>query len=242
VKTNRTTAFTVAGVAALAAIATLVFGTAAPEAEAADHIDAPTASAEPTADITDLLAWMTEDASRVNLVANVMPFAETGATFPTSVQYAFHVASGAGLDGLDDRVDVICQFYDVDRIECWAGDAYVEGDPTDPAGIVSDDGALRVFAGLRDDPFFFEFDGFTATVNTVVAAAPDLAFDDAGCPAVDAETSAALVGQLQSGTDGAPASDTFGGQNVLSLVVQVDADVVAPGGDLLAVWASTHAE
>src|SRR5690606_15046972 len=135
---------------------------------------------------------------------------------------------------------VICQFYDTDKIECWAGDEYVEGDPSDPAGITSESGDLRVFAGLRNDPFFMEFEGFTETVKAVVAAAPNLDFDAEGCPDVDAATSAALVGQLQSGANGAPASDTFAGANVLALVVQVDKSLVTAGGPLLGVWASTH--
>jgi hypothetical protein len=57
---------------------------------------------------------------------------------------------------------ITCTFVDATNIECWAGDDYVVGDPNDPAGIVSDNGGLRVFAGLRDDLFFLEYDGFLA--------------------------------------------------------------------------------
>lgn len=211
-----------------------------PDASAADHIDGPSAQIDPAADISDVFAWMNADASRLNLVANVFYSAGPTAAFSPALQYAFHIGSGAAFGDVADEALVLCQFYDTDRIECWAGDDYVTGDPSDPAGLVSESGGLRVFAGLRDDPFFMEFDGFNETVATVVAAAPSLSFVD-GCPTLDSETQGALVAQLQSNAEGAPASDTFAGSNVLSLVVQVDPAVLNLNGPVLAVWASTHA-
>jgi hypothetical protein len=213
----------------------------ASSAFAADHLDSPAASAEPTADITDVYAWMTSDAERVNLVLNVAPDAGDSMSFPTSTVYAFHVNSSEGYGMAQTETLVRCKFYDENAIECWAGDEYVVGDPSNPAGITSTSGALRVFAGLRNDPFYFELVGFNETVAAVRAAASSLTFDDDGCPTLDDATSTALVTQLQRGMDGAPASDTFAGQNVLSLVVQLDKDVVTTGGDVLGVWASTHA-
>ena len=160
--------------------------------------------------------------------------------FPSSTQYVFHVGSTGAYGTPTTETEVQCQFSDPASIECWAGGEYVSGDPSDPAGIRSESGALRVFAGPRNDPFFMEFTGFTNAVSLVTGAAGSLTFDEAGCPAVDAATSGAIVGMLQSGADGAPASDTFAGANVLALVVQVDPALVTPGGPLVAVWASTH--
>ena len=207
---------------------------------AADHIDSPAATAEPTADITDLFAWMSPDAQHLNLVLGTSAFATGDAVFSDAVQYAFHVNSSMGYGEAQTETIVLCQFYDVNAIECWAGDEYAAGDPRDPAGIASKSGKLRIYADLRNDPFFFEFNGFTQTVQTVIDAAASLVFDDEGCPQLDEATSNALVGSLQTGLDGAPASDTFAGQNVLALVVQVDKSVVDAGGPLLGVWASTH--
>lgn len=208
---------------------------------AADHIDSPAATAEPAADISDLYAWMTPDASKVNLVLNVSPFAGADSSFSDAAVYAFHVNSSAGYGMDQTETLILCKFADAAIIECWAGDEYVTGDPSSLEGITSEGGGLKVFAGLRNDPFFMEFTGFTNAVATATGAAPGLVFDEAGCPAVDEATSAALVGLLTSGTDGAPASDTFAGSNVLSLVVQVDKSVLTGGGPLLGVWASTHA-
>ena len=222
------------GAAALACASTAV-----PDAHAADHIDSPAAVAEPAADISDLYAWTNADADKLNLIMNVFPFAGEDSAFSTAVQYAFHVNSSAGFGEAQSETLVLCQWYAADGIECWAGDEYVAGDPSDPAGLVSDSGKLRVFAGRRNDPFFFELTGFNETVKAVIAAG-QLPADDEGCPTLDADTQSALVGQLQSGADGAEASDTLAGASILSLAVQVDTDVVDAGGPVLGVWASTH--
>ncbi len=228
------------GAAALA----VFFGARSHSASAADHLDSATVTAEPTADLTDLFAWTNEDADKVNLVLNVSPNAGEDAAFPTSVQYVFHVASRAAYGDEDgSETKVICQFYNAENIECWAGDEYVTGNPSSEAGITSESGKLRVFAGLRNDPFFFELAGFNLAVSTAVAAVEGgLDVDPAGCPAVDEATSGVLVGMLQ-GQDAegnGEATDFFAGHNVLSLAIQIDRDVVNSDGDLLAVWASTH--
>ena len=209
-------------------------------AHAADHIDSPAATAEPTADLTDLFAWTTPEADKLNLVLNVHPFAGPDSAFSDAVQYVFHINSSQGYWEAKTETLVICQFPEPSRIECWVGSDYVTGDPSGAEGLTDESGSIRIFAGPRNDPFFMEFTGFTNTVNAVVNAAGGLDFDEAGCPALDAATSGKLVGMLQSGVDGAPASDTFAGASVLSLVVQVDADKISPGGPVVGVWASTH--
>ena len=67
-----------------------------------------------------------------------------------------------------------------------------------------------------------------------------LTFDDAGCPAVDAATSQALVQQLQTEPDGSPATDEFKGANGLGLVLSVDKSLLTANGPILAVWGSTN--
>ena len=206
---------------------------------AADHIDSPGATADPTADITDIYAWMNDDTSKLNLVMNVTPFATADSAFSDAVVYAFHVNSAAGFGAAEQtETMILCKFADAATVECWAGSEYVTGDPSDTAGITSESGNLRVFAGLRNDPFFMEFTGFTTAVETVVGAAGGLTFDDAGCPDVGEDTAGAIVGLLGGGEEGP--SDTFAGANVLSIVIQVDKSVVNAGGPILSVWGSTH--
>ena len=214
---------------------------------AADHLDSPTArtSNEPTADITDLYAWMTSDATKLNVVAAVNAGAGPDATFSDAVVYQFAVSSSGAFGSPQESTLITCKFIDGTNIECWAGDDYVVGNPSDPAGIVSDNGGMRVFAGLRNDPFFLEYQGFlnaVALANSAVAA-DAVAFDpdDKGCPSLTGEQRAALIGALQSGNDGARASDTFAGQNVLALVIQIDKTIVNSGGPVLGVSVSTYA-
>ncbi len=207
---------------------------------AADHIDAPSVVADPAADVTDLFAWMTPDANSLNLIMDSVPFAGSDAKFSNAVQYVFHVNSSEAYGQPQTETLVLCQFDEAQTIECWAGDEYVTGDASSTSGIQSESGRLKVFAGLRNDPFFMEFTGFAETVKAVIAAAPSLIPDMQGCPALDADTSNALVGQLQSGMNGAPASDTFAGTNVLALVIQLDKTVVNTNGPILSVWASTN--
>ena len=69
-----------------------------------------------------------------------------------------------------------------------------------------------------------------------------VAFDEAneGCPSLTDEQAALLVGQLQHGNNGADPSNTFAGQNVLALVIQIDKSIVDSGGPLLGVSVSTY--
>jgi hypothetical protein len=216
-------------------------------AYAADHLDSPTAlsTREPTADITDLYAWMTSDATKLNLVAAVNADAGDDATFSDAVVYQFAVSSSPSFGTPQDSTLITCKFIDGVNVECWAGNDYVVGDPSNPDGIVSDNGGMRVFAGLRDDPFFLEYDGFLNAVNAANSevAAGNVVFDPAnkGCPSLSEGQQTALIGALQSGKDGARPRNTFAGQKVLALVIQVDKTIVDSGGPVLGVSVSTYA-
>ncbi|MFK7928679.1 MAG: DUF4331 family protein [Myxococcota bacterium] len=209
---------------------------AAGTAMAADHIDGPTAAAEPTADIADLFAWTSSDASKLNLALTVAPL-DSAASFGTAITYVFTVNSSAGYGMAATEAKVMCEFYDENMIECWGPNgAYLEGDASSTSGLSSADGKLKVFAGERNDPFFMEFTGFTDAIGAVVAAGVT---PNGTCPAVTPEISGALVGLL---TGGGAATDTFAGTNVLGLVVQVDKSLVNSGGPILGVHATTHAK
>jgi hypothetical protein len=226
-------------------VAVLALTTLAGAARAADHRDGPGVRADPAADINDVFAWMAPDAGRVYMAMTVFPFAAEGARFSDSAQYLFHTASGPAFGRASaNEVLVACVFDNGDpqRIACRVGgtDTIATGVASDPAGIVSSDGRLRVYAGLRNDPFFFNLNGFSRTARLVVDAAPSLSFDPAGCPAVDAATSQALVNQLQSEPDGAPATDEFLGAETLAIVVSVDKTLLTADGPILAVWGSTN--
>lgn len=208
---------------------------------AADHQDGAAVLTDPSTDINDVFAWTSPDGSKLNLVMDVFPAATTAAKFSNVAQYVFHTTSSAGY-GMPAATseDILCTFDTAQAISCWGGGEYVHGDASNPAGITSAGGKLRVFAGLRDDPFFFNLDGFKATAAAVHGAAGALTFDAAGCPALDANTSNALVTQLRSAPGGGAPSDHFKGLNTLAIVVQIDRTLVTKGGSTVGVWASTN--
>ena len=226
----------------VAAVAAMVLAFGGGLALAADHIDGPQASADPAADITDALAWMTPDASKVILVMNLTRNADVGSQFSDSVQYVFHTTSSASYGGAKSAdVPVICQFDAQQQVQCWAaGGSYVTGDASGLSGITSGDGKLRVFTGLRNDPFFFNLAGFRETARIVTGAASSLTFDAAGCPALDSATSTALVTQLQTAPGGGPAPDSFANFNVISIVAEVDKSLVTTNGPIVSVAAATY--
>jgi hypothetical protein len=209
---------------------------------AADHNDAPAAMANKDADIADVFAWTDAGGQKVNLVLTTFP-AATATTKPSdAVLYVFHLTSKQTFSATaSTEVRIICGFDAQQAISCWAGDSeYVTGNANTAQGITSASGKLRVFAGVRNDPFFFNLAGFRKAVTTVKGAAPSLSFDPAGCPQLDQATSTTLVTQLQRDENGGTAKDNFAGQNIFAIVVQVDKALVTPGGPILGVWGSTH--
>jgi hypothetical protein len=219
--------------------------------QAADHLDSPGAVANPMADITDVYAWNTADAMKVNLVMAVSPGDPGTRHFDNTVQYVFHVSSAASIaDTNRTETKVICTFESDTDAQCWIGDKdYVHGDPSGASGMSSEDGKVKVWAGRRADPFFFNLNGFTDTVATVEGAAGGLTFDAAGCPTIDAGTGLLLRNTLQEGPRGAnshppcsgSSTNCFQDLDVMAIVLQVDKTLLNDGTNkVLAVWGSTH--
>jgi hypothetical protein len=220
----------------------------APALFAADHADGPAASADPAADITDIFAWTAPDGQHLNLVMDVFPSATATSKFSNAAQYVFHTASSAAFgQAATSTEDIVCTFDATQKISCWAGSEYLNGDASSTAGIASASGKLRAFAGLRDDPFFFNLDGFKDAVADVQASAATLPPPDAaGCfdlgdPGTTGTAAHALVADLTHTAHGTAAPvDHFVGTNVLAIVLQVDLSVVNKGGSVVSVWGSTN--
>ena len=141
------------------------------KSHAADHLDSPTVkmAANQMADINDVYAWMTSDGAKVNLAMTVSP-ADMGVNTsdPRSSTCGMSAATPArsnavafGTPGTESRV--ICTFASNTSAECWVVQGttvkdYVKGDPS--TAMTSADGKMKVFAGRRSDPFFFNLAGF----------------------------------------------------------------------------------
>lgn len=216
-----------------------------PSAFAADHLDGPKVKMDPATDITDVYAWSEGD--KLLLVLNVSPLATADSKFSDAVHYALHVESSDEYGKPGTKKDIVCAFDAAQAIQCWLGDPggnvddSVKGDASATAGLASESGKLKVFAGLRADPFYFNLKGFQDTVATVKSVAGMLTFDGAGCPELDANTATTLIGMLQGTNMGAGAAENFFATvNVLSIVLEVDKSLVNGGGSIVSVWGSTH--
>jgi len=273
---KRSSFLTVAGFLALSSFAT-------PVSRAADHRDWPNYQADITSDITDVYSWMSADGSTAYLVMDLQG-ADTGATASTqysnAVQYVFHVNSSAtytpGTIGTHADT-IICKFGtgSPQTYQCWGPSVgvstveYVTDSVGNTAGKSSASGNMKVYAGYRQDPFFFNIRGFLQLAGTVNGAAGGLTFDNAKCPTINAATSKVLVGELSCNGSYTAANtppcaaaaagvDDFGpnGQslltnsgmtsgsttngNVLSIVVAINKSLLTAGGNIVSVWASTN--
>ena len=226
-----------------------------PTAMAADHADGPQATSNSALDITDVLAWTDSGGGKVNLIMDVVPQAnKTTSTFSNAGKYVFHLTSWTALAGAPaDSSEIICTFdgSTPQKVSCWlvangATTDYASGDATALTGMASVNGNFTVFTGPRQDPFFFNLDGFKATIQDVVNAVPALmdagAFNSFGCPSLDSATVTALNTQLSTDPNtGGPANDHFAGFDVLSIVIQLKTSAVtSTGHTVLSVWGSTN--
>jgi hypothetical protein len=203
---------------------------------AADHADGPAASAEPTADIDDVYAWMSADTADLNLVMTIGRNVPANFRLSDRVQYVFHTSSRQSFGAQPGaEYNIICEPQTDGRIRCWAGtDAFVEGDASIATGLDSSDARLKVFAGVRNDPFYFNLTGFNTVARTVGTVGGSLTFDAAGCPRLDAATASSLVTTLRTGRD------DFLGFEAFALVVSIDKTLVTRNGSIVSVWGSTH--
>ena len=207
------------------------------ESHASDHLDSPSVIANPQADIGDLFAWTSYDARRLNLVMTIV-----GKSFSDRIQYTFHIDSGHKFGKTTDTTLIVCKFPNPGVTECNVGAAdSASGDASHIEGIRGRHGRFRVFAGLRDDPFFNNVKGTRAAYQVAATALHNGApVDAAGCPSFDSATSAEIYKQW-SHTDSGPATNFLAGWTSSAIVISVDLPLVTHGGKMAAVWATTSA-
>jgi hypothetical protein len=220
-------------VTALLAGVILVAG--AGTSRASDHLDTPTVIANPQADIGDVYAWTSANGRQLNLIMDIV-----GRTFSDKLQYVFHIDSGREFGKTTATTPVVCRFPAPSTVECRVADVdYASGDASGPEGLQGRKHRFRVFAGLRDDPFFNNVKGTRAAYQAAIAAMKNGAgIDAAGCPSFDQATSRAISYQWRH-TDGGPPTNLLAGWTASSIVIAIDLDVVTKGGKILAVWSTT---
>jgi len=189
------------------------------EVTAADHVDSPQSEADPAADIADLYAWHADGQLYAIITFAGLTAGGGDATYDPDVLYTLHI------DDDDDREadhEIYVRFGQnlaeewgvrVDNLPGEAG--HFEG-PVGEAVVGKAGGQVQ--AGLFDDPFFFDLDGFQETIMNITTNGPDsygnLAFDST--------------------------NDAFAGTNVTAIVLDMPYAAADVDGDgQVQVWATT---
>lgn len=203
---------------------------------AADHIDAPAVTGAGSTslgnDITDIYAFQSPaDNSKMVFVMNTQGLLSPGATatasFPSNVMYEFNIDNTG--DNIEDLV-IQCLVQN-GKIRVYGPVApgtsgttstvqtsgpMIEASVTSYGAsspmIGSGSNGIKVFAGPRDDPFFFDF----------------------------AQYSAIIAGTAPGGFNN-PGSDTFAGTNVMSIVVEVPKSMLGSAASIN-VWGETKSK
>ena len=150
--------------------APLLWGT---RANAADHTEAPgTRGAEnASADIGDVYAWHNATAGKliavITFAGKKEPAADQKGTYDSNVLYELHIDN----DGDNEPdIDVDIRFGQNDAGEWGVKVENLPGAAVPVVGPVETNidagGDNWVFAGLKEEPFFFDLDGFVATLDS----------------------------------------------------------------------------
>ncbi len=179
-------------VALTAALACATIGTLAPPLQAADHAESTSVAGDPGADIADVFAFRDPtDNSKVILALDVEGFVVPSellnlSFFAPEVVYRFEIENTGDAEP-DQVIDITFspqtsrsqpqtatiklpnrrKFTAPTTVQTQAPTANPFVVTTDPTSGVS------FFAGLTDDPFFFDIVGFNRFVTSVLAGSPD---------------------------------------------------------------------
>jgi hypothetical protein len=228
-------------------MAAAVMLTPAPSTDAADHGDAPFASLDRGAEITDIYAFLDpNDNSKLILGLGIHGFIPPGennnfSPFDPNVRYRFEIET-TGDGNPDQSIDIrfsprtAVNVPQTATIELPFGDTFTAPTSlpsataaTPPAAVVTTDPATGVsfFAGLRDDPFFFDVPAELLYRASRVAS-----------PADGSGINPAVFNRGR---------DTFAGYNLVMIVLSVPTSYFKlqrtggnPGGDELGISAATQ--
>lgn len=128
--------------------------------EAADHIDAPGSTADTSADINDLYVFRSKDPAagtekRTVFIMTVNPLATAATRFSDKVDYEIRIQDQAAGTS-NATIKCTADAGTPQKITCALGSTTQTVDFNGQAGAATDD--MRLFAGLRDDPFFIDLD------------------------------------------------------------------------------------
>lgn len=194
---------------------------------AADHIDAPAVTGQ-SSDITDLYVFQGENKNNMVFVANTQgllsPTASGSAKFNENTLIQFSIDNNGDnvedlvLQAKYDAASTKMNVYGPIKPTTTGTTSVLEGRQTATVqvteygmspkiGKVND---ISVFAGPRDDPFFFDLTAYKAVIGGTASSFKN------------------------------PGTDTFAGTNVLSLVIEVPKSMLGATTGKINVWATTR--
>lgn len=207
---------------------------------AADHAESPGADADPAGDLADVFVFISPENPRRMVAAltfggRPLPRSRIDTTFycDPRVIYVLNIgrANAAGVFTNTPAVKVVARFGNsVTTGRCGLQLENVPGGGGTFVGpiesVISSTTGLRAFAGLRNDPFFFDAEGYNGMVAAFAAAPPPGGY---------------VVNSFGLGSR--PRRDSFANRNVSAIVFEMDLDTLAPvsGGSRpkLQFWATT---
>jgi hypothetical protein len=139
---------------------------------ASDHYEAPAVQADPSMDITDLYLFPGASGKTVAVINFAglgfsLDQPTTSGTYNANALYTLHI------DNTGDAVEDTAVYVRFGQNSSGDWGVQVEGLPGSSGAIsgavetvLSDAGGNRVFAGRRDDPFFFDAQGYLDTLAT----------------------------------------------------------------------------
>jgi Domain of unknown function (DUF4331) len=208
-------------------VAALLLGTALATVGiiyAADHIDTPTITGL-ASDITDVYAFRGQDPNNLVLVANTQGLLTPGTTgaakFDPNTVIEFNIDNNN--DNVEDLViqaivkDGSMKFYGPVAPSATGTKSKLEGAITAEVAVTAYGAAptiatqnnMKVFAGPRDDPFFFDLNRFK---QVIAGTAPG--FNN-------------------------PGTDSFAGTNVLSIIVELPKTMLNATAGKINLWVET---
>jgi Domain of unknown function (DUF4331) len=200
------------------AVVVAVIGASSVYLIAADHADAPAVTGK-TSDITDVYAFQSpSNASNMVLVVNIQgllaPSATAAAKFDPETMVEVNIDNSATKDNIEDLV--IQTTFENGKVQVYGPAkpiqtglkstlintaSKVEGSITayGSSPTIAEQNGMKVFAGPRDDPFFFDL-----TQYKKIIAGTATGFNN-------------------------PGSDTFAGTNVMSIVIELPKSALGTG-------------
>lgn len=206
---------------------------------AADHAESPGADADPAGDLADVFLFISpENSSRlvgaITFGGRPLPRSRIDQTFycDPRVLYILNIerANAAGAFTNVPTTRVFARFGRSDTGRCGVQLENVPGAGGTFSGateaVITSSTGLRAFAGLRNDPFFFDAEGYNGMVAAFDAAPPPGGY---------------LVNAFGLGSRAR--RDSFANRNVSAIVFEMDINALAPATGTtrpkIQAWATT---